>query len=201
MRTDVYQALNRAFLLIQDFQFSEYPIDSQWTLLISKDLPSTAPGATPIPLPDVTNNAFASMSLADINAFVRANEDGLSGIDVSSGDWVIIDQKGLETSTCLVCEQVYDFNGEEDGQTGGLTREFRACRIPYEVAWGMIANLDIANTNFEDWVDEEAGVQEGDLIWKWRSFVPDMNDPEEKTPEEIKREKALKQLRDAGHAD
>jgi hypothetical protein len=155
-----------------------------------------------LPLPDITDsNDFVSKSLAEINSFIRANEDALSAIDISSGNWLIIDQKGLETSTCLVCEQVYN-SGEENGGEGepGHTSEFRACRLPYEEAHGMFANLDIANMGFEEFVDEDAGEQ-ADGTWKWSSFGPRTDDAEEKTESEVKREKVLQELRDNGHAD
>jgi len=191
------QAANRAFLLIQDFEFSEYPADARWTLLTSKQLPAAAPHATTLPLPDLSRNAFASLSLADINAFVRAHEDALKALDLSAGNWLVIDQKGLETGTALVCEQRYNHGGE--GAAGpGYTQAFRACRLPYAQAHGMIVNLDIANIWFEEAVDGAAGEQ-ADGSWKWQPFVPD--ETEEKRPEEVKREKALKALRDAGHAD
>ncbi|KAJ7653908.1 hypothetical protein DFH06DRAFT_1299055 [Mycena polygramma] len=189
--------LNRAFLLIQDFEYSDYPGDSRWTLLTSEDLPSMAPKATPLPLPEIPSNGFASMPLAEINSFIRANEGVLTDIDVSSSDWLIIDQKGLETSTCLVCEQIYSSGEEaEDFEEGeGLTKEFRACRIPYEEAWSMMANLEIANMGFTDFVDTDAGVQE-DGTWKWQSFRPEVN------PKcELEREKAMEELRLGGYVD
>jgi hypothetical protein len=154
-----------------------------------------------LPLPDITDsNDFVSMSLAEINSFIRANEDALSGIDIPSGNWLIIDKKGLETSACLVCEQVYN-SGEENGGEGepGHTSEFRACRLPYEEAWSMIANLGM-NLGFEEFVDEDAGEQE-DGTWESSSFDPSTDDAEEKTESEVKREKALQELRDNGHAD
>ncbi|KAF7342938.1 hypothetical protein MVEN_01723800 [Mycena venus] len=193
------KALNRALLLIQDFEFSEYPIDSQWTLVTSKDLPSTVPAATTLPLlPDITtNNAFALMSLAEINLFVRTNEVALEDINISSGDWLVIDQIGLETSTCLVCRQVYDSAGKEDGKTGGLTSEFRACRVPYEKAWGMISNADVVD--LEGFVDEDATPEPEDWIWSLSSEL--RPETEGMTEVETKREKALKELRDGGHAD
>ncbi|KAF8149245.1 hypothetical protein K438DRAFT_1989008 [Mycena galopus ATCC 62051] len=198
------KALNRALLLIQDFEYSEYPEGSQWTLLTSKEMPASAPEATALPVSDIRDsNDFAEMSFSEINAFVRANEEALKGIDVSSGDWLIIDQKGFETSTCLVCEQVYNPGEEEEGGEGeqGLTSEFRACRMPYEEAHGMIVNLNIANMGFEDWVDEEAGEQE-DGAWKWQSFEHTIDDTEETvSPEVVKRQKALQELRDGGYAD
>jgi hypothetical protein len=59
----------------------------------------------------------------------------------------------------------------------------------------MIANLDIANMGFEDFVDEEAGEQ-ADGAWRWQPFERgDMSNGD------IMREKALQELRDGGYAD
>ncbi|KAJ6453552.1 hypothetical protein C8R45DRAFT_1039045 [Mycena sanguinolenta] len=192
------KALNRALLLIQDFEFGEYPQDSNWTLLTSKELPTSAP-ATALPVSDIRdNNDFAGMSFSEINEFVRKNEEALKGI-LSSGNWLIIDQKGFDTSTCIVVEQGYD-DGEGDDEDGegeeGLTNEFRACRIPYEQAHSMVVNLDIGNMGFEEWVDEDAGAQE-DGAWKWQSFEQDTTDEAVLA----KRRKALQELRDGGYAD
>ncbi|KAJ6545307.1 hypothetical protein B0H19DRAFT_1167351 [Mycena capillaripes] len=165
------KVLNRAFLLIQDFQFLNYPADSLWTLLTSRNLLSKALPATPLPLPDFIagNNDFASMSLADISTFIRANQEALSGI-ISTMTWLIIDQKGLETFTCLGC--VTEWAGVMSSMPVGFGTRRRG----------------------------DAGVQE-DGSWRWESFGPQENDPEEKTEAEIKKEKALKELRDAGQAD
>ncbi|KAJ6526298.1 hypothetical protein DFH09DRAFT_1187960 [Mycena vulgaris] len=194
------KALNRAFLLIQDFEYSEYPADSRWILLKSTELPAGPLAATTPPLAEISGNDFAEMSFVEINAFVRAHPDALEDLGLSAGNWLIIDQKGLETSTCLVCEQ-YSDSGSEDGEMG-MADEFRACRIPYEEAHSMITNLDIGNMGFEEFVDEEAGEQE-DGSWKWMSFTPDVNDSEsgKATEAEMKRKRALKELRDGGHTD
>ncbi|KAJ7753296.1 hypothetical protein B0H14DRAFT_3512752 [Mycena olivaceomarginata] len=201
------RALNRALLLIQDFEYADYPAGSKWVLLTSAQLPSAAPGPMLLPVTHVDfsadnggGNAFASKSLAEISAFVDANGDALLKIGVTWAHWVVIDQKGLETSTCLVCKCGSGFDEEEEEGGGGLTSEFRACRMPYEMALSMIVNLDIANMDFEDFVDEKAGVQE-DGVWKWRSFDPSDRGTEDMTAEEIKREKALQELRDGGYAD
>ncbi|KAJ6627896.1 hypothetical protein B0H10DRAFT_315556 [Mycena sp. CBHHK59/15] len=166
------EELNRAFLLIQEDSAVIDPEDRRWLLLTSKDLPSTPPEATAPPLPEIPSgrNAFAGMSLADINVFVRAHQDALDALEISALNWLVIDQKGLETSTCLVCEQFYDIGNEDEGVQGrGLTDEFRACRIPYEKAWSMMINLDIGNMGFVEWVDRAVGEQE-DGSWKWMPF-------------------------------
>ncbi|KAJ7437205.1 hypothetical protein B0H11DRAFT_1955497 [Mycena galericulata] len=192
------KALNRALLLIQDFEYSKYPQDSSWVLLSSMELPSTPPKPTALPISDIRSNDFASLSFADVNTFVRANDGALNDLELSGLLWLIIDQKGLETSTCLVCEQYYDSG--EDGGEEGYTDQFRACRMPYEEAWLMTTNLELANMSFEEFVDEDAGQQE-DGSWKWSSFAPDTKEFKEKSEAELKRESALKELRDAGHAD
>ncbi|KAF7288931.1 hypothetical protein MIND_01409400 [Mycena indigotica] len=168
------KTLNRALLYMHDFENSPFPPDYGWILLSSKTLPSKAKARRPtrVPItPAISASEFAGMSLAQVNAFVRANSTALEKIDVSVADWAVLDQKGLETSTCLVCEQVYD-GGEEGADEGRMTDEFRACRIPYEKAWGMIANLDISNMDFEDFIDQDAGEQE-DGSWLYSSTPED----------------------------
>ncbi|KAF7342941.1 hypothetical protein MVEN_01724100 [Mycena venus] len=200
------KVVNRALLLIQDFEYTKYPEESQWTLLTSKDLPNVPPPATAVPLPNpdfvLARNAFTSMSLVEINTFVRTHEDSLKEIRISSHNWVVIDQKGFETSTCLVCEQYYNPGEEYDGEgEGGITSEFRACRLPWEETLITFCNLDIANMSFEDFVDEEAGEQ-ADGSWRWRSCIPNTKGEEIiLTAAEEKREKALKALRDNGFVD
>ncbi|KAF9058396.1 hypothetical protein BDP27DRAFT_1343873 [Rhodocollybia butyracea] len=168
---------NRAFVLIQDFEYTKYLTESPWVLMTSQELPLEPPVATSIPLPDSSRNDFTGMSLADVNAFVRTHKDVLERLKLSPYTWLVIDQKGLETSTCIVCEDI--------------EQQFRACRIPYEKAWSMTANLDIANMGFEEYVDEEAGVQE-DGTWKWQPFEGESKEREREV--ELKREKALQEL-------
>ncbi|KAJ6470991.1 hypothetical protein C8R45DRAFT_1015119 [Mycena sanguinolenta] len=199
---NIIQALNRALLLIQDFEFGEYPQDSNWTLLTSKELPvSLSAPATALPVSDIRDsNDFAGMSFSEINKFVRENEEAFDGISLSAEDWLIIDRKGFDTSTCLVVERVYDYGEDEDNVDGegggGPTNEFRACRIPYEEAYSMIVNLHVGNMEFDEWVHEDVGEQE-DGAWRWRSFEGD------NTNEAVlaERQKALQELRDGGYAD
>jgi hypothetical protein len=73
---------------------------------------SVTPRATVLPVPDINNqedkgNDFTGMLLTEINVFVRDNEEALKWPDTLAGSWVVIDQKGLETLTGLVCFQ-YD---------------------------------------------------------------------------------------------
>ncbi|KAJ7455065.1 hypothetical protein FB451DRAFT_1099385 [Mycena latifolia] len=163
------QELNRVFLLIQEDSAIMDPDDRRWLFLTSKNLPSVPPQATEPPLIEILT-AFAGMSLAEINAFVRAHQDALERLEISAQNWLVIDHKGLATSTCLVCEQFYDIGNEDEGIEGrGLTDEYHACRTPYEKAWSIMINLDIGNMHFVDWVDRVAGERE-DGSWNWMPF-------------------------------
>ncbi|KAJ6471160.1 hypothetical protein C8R47DRAFT_1148037 [Mycena vitilis] len=198
--------LNRAFLLIQGFEYGDYPRSSEWLLWTSNlHLPSEDAKATPIPLPKIPYNDFAHASLADINSFVRANEEPLEDLDVSSVEWLIMDQRGLETSTCLVCQQVNNYGNipgleEEVWEEGeGRTKQFRACRTPYEEVHEMVTALQMGENEFTDWVEDAAGVQE-DGAWRWTSW-PKTNDSEEPRQHELKRQNAMEELRLGGHVD
>jgi hypothetical protein len=206
LRPKRHQAFNRALLLMHDFEYAEYPAGSEWVLLTSAQLPSAEPGPTLLPVTAAdfsSGNAFVSKSLAEISAFVDANRGALRNIGVSWAQWAVIDQKGLETSTCVVCRYGSGLNEEEeeeDVEEGGWTSQFRACRMPHEEAYGMMANLEIGNMDFEAFVDERAGEQE-DGAWRWGSFEPRDRGTNDMTAGEIKREKALQELRDGGYAD
>ncbi|KAJ7083447.1 hypothetical protein C8R44DRAFT_753463 [Mycena epipterygia] len=187
------KAVNRALLLMQDFdsQYSGYP-NSYWTILTSKNLPSTPPKATVLPLPESFSNEFASMSLADIYAFIREHKVTLQALDLSYVNWVVIDRKGLETSTCLVCQRFSSDPDEEVVWGEDLEEAFFACRVPYEGAYTMFANLDIGHRGFMDFVDTDAGTQE-DGTWKYGSSTGSRDNSVQL--------RTLKELRDGGHAD
>lgn len=192
--------LNKAILLIQDFRFTN-DLDSNWVLLSSSTLPDETPKPTVPPLLDFNENDFAGSTFEDINKFLRTNEAKLEALHIATKNWVIIDQKALDTETCLVVEQLYYYNEEQDtGQF--LPDEFRAARVPLTFAWSMYTNLDISNMGFEDFVDEKAGIQE-DGAWKWIGPFKRTLSAHERADreEEAKRQKALKALRDLGHVD
>ncbi|KAJ7755784.1 hypothetical protein B0H16DRAFT_1886098 [Mycena metata] len=189
------KALNRAFLLIQDFEHADYPEDSHWTLITSKEAPSDVPPATVLPIPDISdNNAFTLSSMAEINTFIRQNEDLMTKMGV------LVERPGLlSIRRGSRRRRALSANRSTSSRSAGRA-EFRACRLPYEEASSMIVNLDMANMDFEDFVDEDAGEQE-DGSWMWMSFPPSTKDTEEESEGEAKREVALKELRDGGYAD
>jgi hypothetical protein len=168
-------------LLIQDFQYTE-DLDSNWVLLSSSTLSDERPKSTVPPLLDFNENNFAGSTFEDINKFLRTNEAKLKALDFATKNWVIVDQKGLDTETCLVVEQPYHFDGVQ-GKSYYLPDEFRATRVPLTYAWIMFVNLDISNMGFEEYVDAKAGIQE-DGTWKWIGPFPSSNEVLERADRE-----------------
>ena len=125
----------------------------------------------------------------------------LKSFTLTTKNWVIIDQKGLDTETCLVVEQSFHFD-QVQGKGHYLPADFRAARVSLTFAWIMFVNLDISNMGFEEYVDVKAGMQ-GDGTWKWIGPFPPSNEALERAErdEDAKRQKALKALRDLGHVD
>ena len=187
-------------LLIQDFQYTD-DLDSNWVLLSSSTLPDERPKSTVPPLLDFNKNDFAGSTFEEINKFLRTNETKLKALDFTTKNWVIIDQKGLDTETCLVAEQTFHWDAAKR-KGHYLPDDFRAARVPLTFAWIMFVNLDISNMGFEEYVDVKAGIQE-DGTWKWIGPFPPSNEALERAEreEDTQRQKALKALRDLGHVD
>jgi hypothetical protein len=141
-------------------------------------------------------HSLANATLGELNSFVRTHEAALQALGISTHNWVVIDEQGLRTSTCVLAEQVYDVDKEE------LSAECRALRLPCAQAWICFVNLDLANMGFEEYADMDAGVQ-ADGAFKWVSpFEPSNEAVEEsRKGQEGRRQAALKAARDLGHID
>jgi hypothetical protein len=170
--------------------------ETSWFLLASTTLPSKSLEASrTLNTHPIRNNCFRNKSLQEINDFIRTNEEKFKELNITSHNWVIIDAKGLETSTCLVVEQKFD------DEQSKLTDEFDAARMPFPQAWAMFANLDIANVGFEEFVDEEKGVQD-DGAWVWKPFSNSNEGLKRgKKKADAKRAVALKEARESGLID
>ena len=126
---------------------------------------------------------------------MRSHEAGFEKLGMSTKIWLIIDQKGIDSSTCLIVEQMVAGMDNEDEEIRP-TDKFRAVRIPYFEASNIFANLEIGNMDFIDFVDEDAGVQ-SDGAYK---ITPDLNPLEDEELKD-KQDAALEDLRKQGHVE
>ncbi|KAH8430504.1 uncharacterized protein LDX57_008166 [Aspergillus melleus] len=192
--------IHKALLSLEDY---EYGCDHSWTLFHNlshlddddaHDL--TEPSIPPLDLDgadtlDASNNAFAGKTPDEIYAFIQANEEKMSDKDLTTGNWLIIDERGFRTETCLVCSlNELDEDEERDRSP------FLMARLPWVESWGMFTNLDLANMGFDEWVDEEKG-RDADGEYTW------VGPFSEEVDQEVvkKREVALEEARKEGLVD
>ncbi|KAA8647652.1 hypothetical protein EYZ11_004809 [Aspergillus tanneri] len=181
--------VNKAILLMEDY---EYGCDHSWALLRDASLPKN-PTIVPASIPPLdvnedtftsANNSFCGKTADQIHDFIQENESKLSKMDLTVSHWVIIDEKGLEAETCLVCENTED---DED-----VEEPYRMARLPWSQAWAMFSNLDIANMDFDEWVDEEA-MRDEDGAWKWVGPFSESEDGEIEKKIQLAIEKARRE--------
>jgi len=103
------QKLSRAYLLLHDFEFTKYN-EPTYLLVTSTALPTPLRKPTLPSLTEFTTNDFTSSSPTEINSFIRTNPSklGFQGPGpygkpfISAKIWIIIDQLGLDTDTCIL---------------------------------------------------------------------------------------------------
>lgn len=92
---------------------------------------------------------------------------------------MIIDNRGYENDTCLVCKGCFPYREDEDEDEDEDDEEddeetednekpdmpYRMARIAFTNAWNMYNSLDSAILGFEDYIDVNAGIQD-DGAWK-----------------------------------
>ncbi|RJE22181.1 hypothetical protein PHISCL_05467 [Aspergillus sclerotialis] len=199
--------LNRTFLLVHNY---EHDSDPDWQLFRDRTIPKKMADikATTVPI-DIggddtlseSNNVFAGWTPDEIEEFIVERESLFKKLRMDN-NWIIIDDKGFETETCLVCENYEPDEDDEDGDEEDDEEKeeneipaYRMVRIRWLNAWSMYVNLDIGNMGFEDWMDDEAGIQE-DGTYKQAGWIEGSDNDE---PE--KREEALKKAKEEGVID
>ncbi|RDW73531.1 hypothetical protein BP6252_07438 [Coleophoma cylindrospora] len=188
------KALNRALLLLQDLENTEWEKHTSWCVLTTESVDQVAVPTFPHLTAPPTPNAFTGKSLQDITLFMRRNYDAMvEPANLVPHVWVVIDAKGMQEDNCIVCEQSLD------EETGEVTDSFRGVRLPFEETWSLFANLSIANMGMEDWIDEDAGPQE-DGVYKWSGF-PGEDGPVENAKLKEKRNALLEKWKKDGFID
>ncbi|KAJ6545441.1 hypothetical protein B0H19DRAFT_1238304 [Mycena capillaripes] len=169
------KAVNRALLLIQGFVRSEHLHDSKWTLFTSRRLPSTTPPPTDLPIGKGASNDFAGLTLEEINGFMNTNATALDEITFTFELWMVLDQTGLDTDTCVICKHPYNGGDDDEPATWGYTEEFEGLRVPLDQVCAVYASL-YTGREFEDY--------RGDGTWPDGTYRfddkvrRDMKDPE-----------------------
>jgi len=185
-----YKLINRLLLHLRDWEYGEDPTWDNFYLITTESLPSADSECTKpsITEKDVSNNVWANKSIADIESFIIKERNKVNKeTDLNLNTFTILDEQGVKDRTIILLDTQYN----EDGEM--IEDRFNKVRVPWEKAYIIWCNLDIANMDFTDFVeDAEAN---GD----WWTYMEDDTDPNEETVK-VKREKAIAELEKEGLA-
>jgi hypothetical protein len=118
--------------MLDDCEFSD-PGDFSWTRISSKTLPASKFEPSTPPLLGLSENDFADASPDDVFQFVVHNVEGFKALGFDEiTSWVILDAKGIETSTCLFALPIYKY--DETSHEGSYTDKYRFVRVPLDIA-------------------------------------------------------------------
>lgn len=185
------KVLNKYIVYIQNYEYTDNPLeDSSYVLLDSTTLPKEIHSASTPPLSVPCPNDFTNATINEINAFVRSHEPAFKECGLGTTLWLVIDQEGLDNLTCILVEQ--DHGEDEEGKFKMLDT-YKAVRIPCQMVWGTLCNLQLANMGFEDFADEDKGEGE-DGLYRYTGVASYVGDEVIK-----KRNDVLKVMKQLGH--
>jgi len=152
--------INRLLLHLRDWEYGEEPTWDNFLLITSKSLPETeepcATTTTPISKSDLSNNVWTGQSIADVESFMLSERKKEVGLNTNT--FIVLDEQGVKEGTIILLDSV----GSELEE---MEVKFKKVRVPWEKAYIMWCNLDIANMDFEDFVDDEDCDESG-----WRTY-------------------------------
>lgn len=162
-----HKAINRMLLYLRNWEYGEPNFWDDLYLMTSRDAKNIPPkpedrdsigGTSPPVPPSITNdNAWKGASIKDIEAFMLS----ISDPDVNPGYentlWFCVDDKGLADGTCIVAERHCDSEAEPIK----FSDKWNKVRLPWGEVSLMLANLEVANMDFEDFCDGNEPDEEG----------------------------------------
>lgn len=172
--------INRLLLHLRDWEYGEDPTWDNFTLITTAILPEADNASIPpITESDLANNIWANQTISDIESFMLNKPYAI---------FLVLDEQGAKDGTIILLELA------DSDENEGKPKKFNKVRVPWERAYIMYCNLEIANMGFDEFVEE----QEGDEVewWKYK------DDQDDELPEEIKekRHNAITELEQKGMA-
>lgn len=146
-----HKLINRLLFHLRDW---EYGSEDRFCLVTTKNAYSLEPQnddyitkETIPPIPSDVQNAWAGADLADIEAFVRdLCRSQTRGIYPNV--FLLLDETGVHEKSVIVAELDEDVEGPDPSEDG-----IKKVRVPWDEAYLMWCNLEIANMGFEDFCE------------------------------------------------
>lgn len=147
------------------------------------------PSIPPLNPAVIDDNSFKSYSARDINEFVRNHDPQLWNLNLNPKEWLIIDQRGIETDTCLVARQI------NHKPRDPYPLDWYAIRVPQAHALEFF--LHDLDPSFGEWVESDRDVQEHGYF-RWMSRRDDAGLRHRR---QVGIDEALAAMRARGHVD
>jgi hypothetical protein len=160
-----FKIINHALLCMRDWEELNGELDVL-RLVTDRAATQNHNDGTPLPLKSLPENVWNCATLEDIETYclsLSCGDDEHPGASL----FVVIDSEGLKNRTCVLASMP-DEHYENSGTFRG---RYDKIRLPWDELYNVWCNLDIANMNFEEFVEEEHGDDQG--WFTYQSIVED----------------------------
>jgi hypothetical protein len=183
-----FKIINHALLCMRDWEESVGELDVL-RLVTNRAATQNHEDGTPLPLKSLPENVWTGTTLEDIETYclsLNCGDDEHPGASL----FVVIDSKGLKNRTCVLASMP-----DEHYETPGNFRgRYDKVRVPWDDLYVIWCNLDIANMNFEEFVEEEHGDDQG-----WFTYQSIHEDEDENKAGLERRDLQVESLRRQGY--
>jgi hypothetical protein len=187
-----YKKINEALLSMRDWNNSNDDLDA-FKLVTDRSATQNDDVGTPIPLKSLPENAWTNANLEEIEAYCLDLQRGdTEDEQKGAGLFIVVDSEGLENKTCILAGLPEDYYENPSAFRG----RYDKIRVPWDDVYMIWCNLDIANMNFEEFVEEEEG--EGDEQG-WFTYQSIYEGDEEHEKGLARRDRKIEEWRRLGH--
>jgi hypothetical protein len=163
-----FKIVNHALLCMRDWEESDGALDN-FKLVTDKTAFQNDNNGTSLLWKSLLENAWNGAKLKDVEAYcmdLRQSDDEQKGANL----FVVLDSVGIEDKTCILASLPDEYHENP----GAFRGRYDKVRVPWGDLYSIWSNLDIANMNFEEFVEEEEGDQQG--WFTYQSIFGDDND-------------------------
>lgn len=188
-----HKVVNRLLLHLRDWAYGESPTWDCFHLVTMEKLPGAGAACTipPVSESDLSNNVWKGKTVSDVEGFLL--NDGNEKHELNVNTFLILDEQGVKDGTVIMLNLPYN-DDEEDEEPN--QKRYDKVRVPWGKTYIMWCNLDIANMDFQDFVEDNDGDDDDVEWWTYR------DDADDRTEDEIKdkRNDAIVELEQKGLA-
>ena len=161
-----YKNINEALLSMRDWDDSNGGLDA-FRLVTNRSPTQNDDKGTPIPLKSLPENAWTNANLEEIEAYCLDLQRGdTEDEQKGAGLFVVVDSEGLKNKTCILAGLPEDYYEDPSAFRG----KYDKVRVPWDDVYMIWCSLDIANMNFEEFVEEEEGEGDGQGWFTYQSI-------------------------------